>query len=383
MKGRVKFFSQSKGYGYIVGDEQRAYYVTVRDVQGAELPRNGDLVNFEPTSNQRGPKAINVEITQRSRSKDELPGRTVADTMQCPHCQKQIIPRLIVKDGRPDSSVCPYCGHIVRSFSGFCFIATRVFGEDSREVMVLRHFRDAVLKRSALGRGAIALYYRCAPWLSRRLAEGSSLTRLVRWTLGQFVKYLDTPLSLEHDPSLVVQQDSRELGVCAYAPRLERPYSVFLQVLRGQLRVVPRENDAHETARLVRSKYLVEMPLPAPFPNAVALDALMTSSQVQVWLQTIQRGARVGRDGVRFTPVAAVALERLRLTIATVPAFDGQIQPVRTSLELWMHWYSPSQFGSEAAEFRDAPVLRRLIVQDAHQYGIELFEDRRQQVVFN
>ncbi len=383
MTGRVKFFSQTKGYGYIVGDEALEYYVTVRDIEGADLPRNGDLVQFEPTSNQRGPKAIKVQLLERGRSRNQVGSGQREDTVTCRYCKKQIVPRLIVKDGRPDSSVCPHCGHVVKSFTGPCYLATRVFGEDSREVMVLRHFRDAVLERTALGRRAIALYYRCAPWLSRTLSAGSALTRLVRWTLGHLVNRLEGSPEHRREPSVETQHDSRALGGCAYAPRLDEPFTVILQVLRARLSVLPRHNAGAETEHLLRCGFLVEFALPRPFPDAFVLDALMDSSEVRYWLEIIRDGARVSPSGVRLTSRASHTLEQLRRHIAHVPAFNGPPQPVRTSLELWMHWYSPRQFGSDADEFRDAPVLKRLIVQDARQFGIDLFEDKGQHVVIN
>jgi cold shock CspA family protein len=382
MTGRIKFFSQSKGYGYIIGDEGREYYVTVRDVQGAELPRTGDLVGFEPASNERGLRAIKVQIVERGGSRDRVRSDQREDTMPCPYCKKRIVPRLIVKNGRPDSSVCPHCGHIVRSFTGPCYIATRVFGEDSREVMVLRHVRDAVLKRTALGRGVIAWYYGCAPWLSQKLSAGSILTRFVRWTLSHLVNRLEPSLVHPNDSTVAIQHDSRELGVCAYAPRLEQPFTVILQVIRGHLSVLPRGNAGEDTERLLQSGYLVELQLSTPFPDAVVLDDLMASSEVQRWLEVIQRGVRVRTSGVGLSATASAALEELRQAIARVPAFNHP-QPVRTSLELWMHWYSPKQFGSDADEFRDAPVLRRLIIQDAQRYGVSLIEDKLQTVVIN
>ena len=383
MTGRIKFFSQSKGYGYIIGDEGREYYVTVRDVQGAELPRNGDLVGFEPSSNGRGLTAIKVQIVERGRSREPVRSGGREDTMPCPYCKKQIVPRLIVKDGRPDSSVCPHCGHIVRSFTGPCYIATRVFAEDSREVMVLRSFRDAVLKRTALGRGAVWLYYRLAPWLSRKLSADAMPTRLTRWVLEGLVNRLEPMPSGQQASSVPTQHDSASLGVCAYAPRLERAFTVILQVLRGRLTVLPRDNPGAETERLMQAGYLVAFELPTPFPNAFALDELLDSREIRGWLEVIQRGARVTPSGVRLNGRATHALERLRQAITHVPVFDGEPQPVRTSLELWMHWYSPRQFGIDADEFRDAPVLKRLIIHDARKYSVGFIEDNHQQVVFN
>ncbi|MDR2261400.1 MAG: hypothetical protein LBE06_10860 [Azoarcus sp.] len=69
---------------------------------------------------------------------------------------------------------------------GRCFIATLVYGE-SREVMVLRSFRDRVLRASPMGRGLILAYYRIAPGVCKVLAERPRLIRIVRGLLRLLV----------------------------------------------------------------------------------------------------------------------------------------------------------------------------------------------------
>jgi hypothetical protein len=46
---------------------------------------------------------------------------------------------------------------------GSCFIATEIYGIDSREVAALRRVRDRILLPNPLGRRFVALYYRAAP----------------------------------------------------------------------------------------------------------------------------------------------------------------------------------------------------------------------------
>lgn len=48
-----------------------------------------------------------------------------------------------------------------------CFIATAVFGAASPETMLLRLFRDHVLRRVGAGRAFIGAYYRVGPHLAR------------------------------------------------------------------------------------------------------------------------------------------------------------------------------------------------------------------------
>ncbi|THF61086.1 hypothetical protein E6C76_21065 [Pseudothauera nasutitermitis] len=69
---------------------------------------------------------------------------------------------------------------------GPCFIATLMYGE-GREVMVLRRFRDRVLRASPIGRGLILAYYRTAPGVCRVLAGHPVLIGAVRLMLRPFV----------------------------------------------------------------------------------------------------------------------------------------------------------------------------------------------------
>jgi len=40
------------------------------------------------------------------------------DTIRCPSCQAKVVPRMVVRDGRPDAGYCPLCGTLVRDFTG-------------------------------------------------------------------------------------------------------------------------------------------------------------------------------------------------------------------------------------------------------------------------
>ncbi|MCB9359056.1 cold shock domain-containing protein [Candidatus Woesearchaeota archaeon] len=61
MNGTVKFFNASKGFGFIIGEDQKEYFVHVTDLpQGAVLAEN-DAVEFDVVEGNRGPKAGNVK----------------------------------------------------------------------------------------------------------------------------------------------------------------------------------------------------------------------------------------------------------------------------------------------------------------------------------
>ena len=59
--GKVKFFNQQKGFGFIVDDEtQKEVFVHVTGL--IDKIKDDDLVNFEVVEDRRGPKAIKVKM---------------------------------------------------------------------------------------------------------------------------------------------------------------------------------------------------------------------------------------------------------------------------------------------------------------------------------
>lgn len=61
MKGTVKFFNESRGFGFITAEDGNEYFVHISGIsEGAEL-REGDAIDFEVEQGDRGPKAVNVK----------------------------------------------------------------------------------------------------------------------------------------------------------------------------------------------------------------------------------------------------------------------------------------------------------------------------------
>jgi CspA family cold shock protein len=59
--GKVKFFNQQKGFGFVVDDEtQKEVFVHVTGL--IDKIKDDDLVSFEVVEDRRGPKAINVKL---------------------------------------------------------------------------------------------------------------------------------------------------------------------------------------------------------------------------------------------------------------------------------------------------------------------------------
>ena len=182
MQGTVKWFNTDKGYGYIVADSGVEHYFNVKDIKGTDLPSNGDLVTFDSKPGRKDPHANNVFINKKSSQGDS---RVV-----CPQCGKKIVPRLIIRDGRPRRSVCPYCAGEIKDF-GQCFIATAVYGDrDCFEVKELRRFRDDHLLTNEAGRIFVKTYYRLSPPIAEWLKGKQKIAAVVRVGLELLLKII-------------------------------------------------------------------------------------------------------------------------------------------------------------------------------------------------
>jgi len=62
MKGTVKFFNQSKNFGFIEPDDKsKDLFVHKNDILSGSL-NEGDKVEFESADGEKGKKAINVKV---------------------------------------------------------------------------------------------------------------------------------------------------------------------------------------------------------------------------------------------------------------------------------------------------------------------------------
>jgi CspA family cold shock protein len=61
--GTVKFFNNSKGYGFIVEDETKKEYFVHSSGLVDKINQN-DKVEFEVGEGKRGPMAVNVRVVQ-------------------------------------------------------------------------------------------------------------------------------------------------------------------------------------------------------------------------------------------------------------------------------------------------------------------------------
>jgi cold shock protein len=66
MNGKVKFYNQEKGFGFITADDGNDYFVHQSGLNGDIILRENDAVTFDVTEGDRGPKAVNVSLAGAS-----------------------------------------------------------------------------------------------------------------------------------------------------------------------------------------------------------------------------------------------------------------------------------------------------------------------------
>lgn len=60
MEGKVKFYNDMKGFGFITGEDEKDYFVHQTGVAEGVRLNNEDSVVFDVETNDRGLKAVNV-----------------------------------------------------------------------------------------------------------------------------------------------------------------------------------------------------------------------------------------------------------------------------------------------------------------------------------
>jgi len=60
MKGKVKFFNEVKGFGFITGEDGKEYFVHSSGLNEGESIDKEDSVTFEVEQGDKGPKASKV-----------------------------------------------------------------------------------------------------------------------------------------------------------------------------------------------------------------------------------------------------------------------------------------------------------------------------------
>lgn len=65
--GKVKMWDDSKGFGFIISDDDDELFVNVADIHPSVQPkrlREGQTVKFDIKSDMKGDKAVNVRLVK-------------------------------------------------------------------------------------------------------------------------------------------------------------------------------------------------------------------------------------------------------------------------------------------------------------------------------
>ena len=61
MNGKVKFFNDQKGFGFITGEDGKEYFAHMSSIAAGVKLTQDDAVTFDVIEGDRGPKATNVK----------------------------------------------------------------------------------------------------------------------------------------------------------------------------------------------------------------------------------------------------------------------------------------------------------------------------------
>lgn len=61
MKGKIKFFNEIKGFGFVTGEDGKDYFIHSTGLAEATSLDKEDAVTFEIEQGDKGPKAVKVK----------------------------------------------------------------------------------------------------------------------------------------------------------------------------------------------------------------------------------------------------------------------------------------------------------------------------------
>lgn len=117
-KGFIISYNSEKGYGFVRSEDGEDYYFKIRAFKENTVPQVSRQVIFALGNTYK--KGQNPPISwlkydpiatneKHSINKDD-------SRIQCSHCGKKIIPRMVIMNGAPYSSHCPICGGKIKQF---------------------------------------------------------------------------------------------------------------------------------------------------------------------------------------------------------------------------------------------------------------------------
>ena len=176
-------YSEEYGDEYITGfcqlrQEQRTFKIS-------RITQVDDISNIvSPVSNKTAytPKTAYVEPSKITSQKKVITPSYAHSSNNHTASQRQIT--------TSPTNTYPKTTSSTKSSEG-CYIATMVYGNyDHPQVLVLRWFRDNVLKSNLFGRMFISTYYAISPKLVNLLKNKKHINQIIRKLLDYFVDYI-------------------------------------------------------------------------------------------------------------------------------------------------------------------------------------------------
>ena len=96
--------------------------------------------------------------------------------------------------------------------------AELIYGEDSPEVTLLKHFRDAVLAKTGEGRQLIELYYTWSPWITEALKQSKELKEEVQTIIEEIIPLTNERPEIKTISLHYSYQNSTRKGVLPMSP---------------------------------------------------------------------------------------------------------------------------------------------------------------------
>lgn len=134
MQGAVQQYKNDKGFGFISSDELDSnIFFHISEWKHPSTPEIGDIVFFDTEQTEKGPRAINVKLSQKAQQNyqhNQQAFNANDSRITCPGCNKKMVPRMITYRGKPQKSVCPFCAQTIKKWGipfGPIFLGLIVF----------------------------------------------------------------------------------------------------------------------------------------------------------------------------------------------------------------------------------------------------------------
>lgn len=193
MFGIVKWYSEEKKFGFIIGDDKKQYYFNEKNIKDNISLKSHDYVMFINGKSRRGLFANNVCKTIRisdNENRKTTKSHKKDDRENCQNCKRRISPKLVIYGGCIEKTLCPYCEITVMSFSK-SFIPAVIYEDPSHpQVRFLRSYRDNVMRQSICGKVLVFLYYKASPIITKIITKNSPQVKKTRKFLNCLIENL-------------------------------------------------------------------------------------------------------------------------------------------------------------------------------------------------